>query len=425
MSVFGRRLGVALPVAVILAAISAAGGYRLGLRGQDHSASAETQQRKPLYWYDPMAPNQHFDHPGKSPFMDMQLIPRFADETARDAAAGTVRMDPRIVQNLGIRMTRVERGRLDQPIEAAGTLEFNQRDVAVVQARSSGFVTRVYSRAPGDVVARDAPIVDLLIPQWTAAQTEFLALLKSGDPDLAGAARERLLLLGMPRELIAAVEKRREPQPTITVRSPLAGVIETLDVREGMTVSTGATLAKVNGFATVWLEAAIPEAQGALPHIGKSVEARLTAYAGRVFKAEVIAVLPETNVATRTVRVRIELPNPDGRLRPGMSARVRLDGGDGDTSVLFVSSEAIIHTGTRAIVIAAGERGGFTPTQVEVGADVGDKTVILAGLTEGQQVVASGQFLIDSEASLKGVLARLAGDEADGNTADASPKDRP
>ena len=424
MSVFGRRFGAALLVAVILAAISAAGGYRLGLRGQERSASAETQERKPLYWYDPMAPDQHFGQPGKSPFMDMQLIPRFADETTRDGAA-TVKIDPRIVQNLGIRMTRVERGTLGQPIEAAGTLEFNQRDVAVVQARSSGFVTRVYSRAPGDVVARDAPIVDLLMPQWTAAQAEFLALLKSGDHDLADAARERLLLLGMPRELITAVEKRREPQPTITVRSPLAGVIETLDVREGMTVPTGAALAKINGFATVWLEAAIPEAQGALAHTGKSVEARLTAYAGRVFKGDVIAVLPETNVATRTVRVRIELPNPDGRLRPGMFARVRLDGGDGETSVLFVSSEAIIRTGTRAIVIAAGERGGFTPTQVQVGADVGDKTVILAGLTEGQRVVASGQFLIDSEASLKGVLARLAGDETDGNTADATPGSRP
>ena len=402
--------------ALLLAAISAASGYWFArLHGHSRSSpAATTDGRQPLYWYDPMKPGQHFDRPGKSPFMDMQLVPRYADEGGADETGG-LRIDPVIVQNLGIRFARVERGGLPQSIDAVGTVGFNQRDIAIIQARSNGFVTRVYARAPGDVVAKGAPIVDLLIPEWVAAQAEFLALVKSGDPDLIEAARQRLVLQGMPAELIAQVESAREPRTTVTVRSPLAGMIDTLEAREGMTVATGATLAKVNGLATAWIEAALPQAQGALGELGKRVEARLTAYPGQRFTGRVIGVLPQANAETRTVRVRIELDNPGGRLRPGMFAQVRLDNGE-QTPVLYVASEAVIRTGTRAVVIVAGEQNRFIPTQVQAGVEVNGKTVIVKGLTEGQTVVASGQFLIDSEASLKGVLARLAGSEHDMET---------
>jgi Cu(I)/Ag(I) efflux system membrane fusion protein len=365
-----------------------------------------------------MQPSQHFDKPGKSPYMDMQLIPKYAEESEGSEGAG-LQIDPRVVQNLGVRTTEVKRGPLSKSLEAVGTLGFNQRDVAVIQARTNGFVTRMYARAPGDVIPRAAPIVDLLVPEWAAAQTEFLVLLKSGDRDLTDAARQRLVLLGMPSELIRHIETTHESNTTVTVRSPLAGAIETLDVREGMAVSAGATLAKIDGLATVWVEAAIPEARGSLAQLGKSVEVQLTAYPGRNFKGRVVAVLPQASLETRTVRVRIELANPDGRLRPGMFAQVRLDQGE-NVPVLYTASEAVIRTGTRTVVIVADEQGHFIPTEVQVGGDVEGNTVILRGLTEGQRVVSSGQFLIDSEASLKGVLARLAG----GNTAgDEKPAD--
>ncbi|MFL6601320.1 MAG: efflux RND transporter periplasmic adaptor subunit [Steroidobacteraceae bacterium] len=437
MNAVPRKLAGIVFGAVLLAALSAGAGYWLARRGSDGvlrtqfdgrlgsrqssqsvsaTSAAADRERKPLYWYDPMVPNQQFDKPGKSPFMDMQLIPKYADDSGEGDTAGAVSIDPGIVQNLGARFTQVERGSLSQPVEAVGTLEFNQRDVAVIQARSAGFVTRVHARAPGDVIGRNAAIVDLLVPEWAGAQAEFLAVLRSGERDLMEAARQRLLLLGMPPDLVADIETTGEPRTTTTVRSPLAGVVETLDAREGMTVSAGSTLAKINGLGSVWLEAAIPEARGALVQFGKAVEVRLTAYPGQAFKGRVIAVLPQANVETRTVRVRIELPNSDGRLRPGMFAQVRLDSG-GQAPALYVSSEAIIRTGTRAVVILAGERGRFIPTEVQVGADVNGKTVILGGLQEGQRVVASGQFLIDSEASLKGVLARLANESMDGGEA--------
>jgi Cu(I)/Ag(I) efflux system membrane fusion protein len=166
----------------------------------------------------------------------------------------------------------------------------------------------------------------------------------------------------------------------------------------------------------VWLEAALPEVNGARVNVGKAVEARLSAYPGEIFKGRVIAILPETNIATRTLRVRIDLPNQDGRLRPGMFAQVRLSA-ENEEPALLVASEAVIHTGSRDVVIVAGDRNPFIPTEVKTGGEADGKTVILDGLAEGQKVVASGQFLIDSEASLKGILARLAGSATPGETA--------
>jgi len=393
---------------VVVLVLGIAGGYWFARR-DTHSMNSSMPpvaagERKVLYWYDPMVPNQHFDKPGKSPFMDMQLVPKYAGEGGEDSAS--IQIDPSIVQNLGVRLTTVERGSLSQPIDVVGGVTFNQRTVAIVQTRTNGFVTRVYARASGDVLRRDAPLVDLLVPEWAGAQAEFLALLKSSDRELVDAARQRLVLAGMTAELIEKIEKERQPQTTVTIRSPIAGAIESLEVREGMTLGAGVTIAKINGLDTVWIEAAIPEAQGGFANLGKSVEVRLTAYPGDVFQGQVVAVLPETNAETRTLRARIEVPNPDQRLRPGMFAQVRLDAGDG-APVLYVDSQAIIRTGSRDIVLLAEDGGRFTPIEVQIGTEVRNKTVVLKGLTEGQKVVASGQFLIDSEASLKGVLTRL------------------
>ncbi len=152
-----------------------------------------------------MVPAQHFDKPGKSPFMDMQLTPRYADEGP--AASTGVRIDPAAVQSLGVRLASVERGGFAQNVDAAGTLDFNQRDVAIVQARAAGFVQRVYGRAPGDVVRAGAPIADLLVPTWGGAQAEYLAVRAAGAPTLEAAARQRLRLLGMPDGLIEQVAR--------------------------------------------------------------------------------------------------------------------------------------------------------------------------------------------------------------------------
>ncbi|EJL90916.1 hypothetical protein PMI16_01756, partial [Herbaspirillum sp. CF444] len=245
---------------VAVAAVSGASGYWFarqtgGAQAMHGEAAGQAAQaeRKALYWYDPMMPNQRFDKPGKSPFMDMQLVPKYADEQAGGAG---VKIDAGIVQNLGMRTAKVERGSLSAIVNAVASVQLNDRQIAIVQSRSSGFVERVYARAPGDVVARGAPLVDLLIPEWAGAQAEFLAMLKTNDTALTQAARERLQLLGMSSDLIGRVEKSGRPQTVVTITAPIAGLIQALDIRSGMTVTAGATLARINGLDTVWLEAA-------------------------------------------------------------------------------------------------------------------------------------------------------------------------
>lgn len=389
-------------------ALGVAGGYwfaqqRMSAVPGEAVEPSPTMQgvRKALYWYDPMYPQQKFDKPGKSPFMDMQLVPQYAD-AAGDRAA--ISVDPSQTQNLGLRLATVTRGVLTSSLDVVGVLAFNERDVAVIQARTAGFVERVYARAPGDVLKANAPLADILVPEWAAAQEEFLALKRNGDAELLAAARQRLRLTGMPAALIAQVEHSGKVQPNLTLTSPISGVLQELDVRTGMTVATGETLARVNGLSSIWLAVAVPESQTGSIVVGQTVEARLPAFPGTMLNGKVNAILPETNPDSRTVRVRVELPNLDGRLRPGLTAQVRLSHTT-EQSVLWVPSEAVIRTGRRSLVMLAEDAGRYRPIEVQLGQENDGKTAVLKGLQEGQQVVSSGQFLLDSEASLKGIVA--------------------
>ena len=402
-----RQIVAALAVAV------AAGAAGYGLAGLRHptptvaeAAKPAKAERKVLYWYDAMAPAQHFDKPGKSPFMDMPLTPRFADEAPGPAAAPPtgVAINPAAIQSLGVRLVSVQRADLGQTVDAAGVLEFNQRDVAVIQARTAGFVEHVYARAPGDVVRAGAPIVDLLVPSWAGAQAEYLAVRRAGDPAMEAAARQRLRLLGMADGQIAALARTGVARPHLIVTTPIGGAIQTVDARQGMTVAMGQTLAQVSGLSVVWLNAAVPEALAGQVHVGDTGRAQLTAFPGETFTGRVAAILPAAQAESRTLTVRIELANRDGRLRPGMFATVQFQGAR--HPALELPTEAVIRTGRRTLVMAAEPGGRFQPVDVQTGRESGDRIEIVAGLEEGRQVVASGQFLIDSEASLAGLQSR-------------------
>ncbi len=398
---------------ILIALVAGASGFGIaqfvGHPAGEPSAvqSADPSGRTPLYWYDPMAPAQHFDKPGKSPFMDMQLIPKYGDESDSGNAAPGVRIDPAASQSLGLRTVAVRRGSLSSDLTATGTIDFNQRDVAVVQARAAGFVQRVYGRVPGDVIGAGTPLADLLVPDWAGAQAEYLAVRRTGNGALAQAARQRLMLLGMPADTIAAVERGGRPHNVVTVSTPTGGTIKTLGVRAGMTVAMGQTLAEINGLGTVWLNAAVPEAMAGQLRPGQSARAVLAAYPGETFTGRVAAILPDVQTESRTLTVRIELPNRGGRLKPGMFASVSFGGGA--RPALLVPSEALIRTGKRTLVMLALDKGRYQPAEVRTGRESGDDTEILAGLSEGEKIVASGQFLIDSEASLSGVAARPVG----------------
>jgi len=370
--------------------------------GMDMPADAAKDSPKVLYWYDPMEPTQKFDKPGKSPFMDMELVPKYADE---GGDASTVSINPGVSQNLGVRLATVTRAPLDSSVMATGIVDFNERDIAIVQARSGGFVERVARLAPNDVIGSGAFIAELLVPEWAALQEEYLALKALGNPLLEEGARARMRLGGMPESLIREVAKTGKVRNRISITAPRGGVIQTLDVRPGMTLMAGQTLARINGIGTVWLDVAVPEAQAGSVRVGQTAEAAFAALPGKPVQGRVTALLPTLNDAARALRVRVELPNKDGRLRPGLSAQVSLIGGTGE-SALRVPTEAVIRTGRRAIVILAEAEGRYRPVEVVLGPESGNDTVILSGLDEGQKIVASGQFLIDSEASLQGITAR-------------------
>lgn len=390
---------------VAIALVAGAGGFGLAQLQSRPAEPAAESGRKVLYWYDPMAPGRRFDRPGKSPYMDMDLVPKYADEA--EAAAGGVHIDPAQAQSLGIRLATVERGVLPSGLRATGVLAYDERDVAIVQARAGGFVQRAYPRAPGDVIAAGAPLADVLVPAWAGAQGEYLAVRRTGDQALIAAARQRLRLLGMSESLIGSVERSGRVRNVVTISAPSSGVIKSLGVRRGMALAPGQTLAEINGLSRVWLIAAVPEVQSGALRPGLGVSATLAAYPKEVFTGQVGAILPEAQSQSRTVSARIELANPQGRLRPGMFATADIGAGVA-TSVLLVPSEALIRTGRRTLVMIAAGDGRFTPAEVTTGREAGGRAEILAGLTAGEQVVASGQFLIDSEASLSRLQPRPA-----------------
>lgn len=400
------RWSVGILAAVLIAG---GGGYWLGQRGGPATEAGSGQSgRKILYWYDPMVPLEHYDNPGALSSMGMKATqPKYADSGGATGEAPGVRVNPAAMQNLGIRIVSAQMGSLAATLNVTGTIDFNQRDVAIIQARSGGFVSRVYARAPGDIVRAGAPLADVQLPEWGGAQTEFLAVRRLGRPDLTAAARQRLKLLGMSDGLIASVERSGRANSTIAITSPISGVIQTLDVRVGMTLSQGQTLAQVTGIGTVWLNAAVPEAQAGGVRVGQSASATLSAFPGEAFSGRIIAILPTAQADSRTVTVRVELANRGGRLRPGMFAQVAL-GGTAST-VLLVPSEAVIRTGTRTLVMLGTGNGRYQPAEVRTGREGGGKTEILEGLAVGEKVVASGQFLLDSEASLTGIEARKLG----------------
>jgi len=398
-----------LVVAAATLALGVAIGFGVSRLGDSnphatHAAPAKGE-RKILYWHDPMSPGTKFDKPGKSPFMDMDLVPVYADEQASAA----VQIDPAVAQNLGIRIGRVERATVPLSLDVVGGVTFDERLVEVVQARVQGYVTRLHVKSTLESVRRGQAIAEILSPEWLEAQQDYIALLDAEGvraKAIRAAARERLDVLGVPEITIRALEKQRKADASTTIHAPIDGAITELAVREGAAFMPGAPLVRINGLATVWVEAQVPESQVALVTQGMPVQAHATAWPDVTFKGEVISLLPNVDPQTRTLTARVAIDNRDKKLAPGMFVSLRFEPPQG-ASQLVVPSEAVIRTGTRDVVIVAREQGGFDIAEVKVGAERGGRTTILSGLDVDQSIVLSGQFLIDSEASLRSTVDRL------------------
>lgn len=388
------------------AAVLLAGGTGAYLLATDEGSAVDDGAcpgSEVMYWYDPMVPDQRFDEPGKSPFMDMQLVAKCADE-----AAGGVKVSPAMMQNLGVRTTQARMMDLAPRVIAVGRVEIDERLIAEVQTLTPGFVEQLAVRAEGEAVRRGQRIASVYSPELLTAQNEYKAVLAMprdvAPASLRRAARQRLSLLGLPNAMIQRLERGGAPQRTYPVFSPTAGVVTEIGTRPGAQVTPGQSIVTVADLSRVLVVAEVPEASLGEIKVGLPAEVTFPAYPGETREGVVDYIYPSLDPESRTARARITLGNPGLRLKEGMFANVTIMGTGGMS--LVVPSEAVIETGRRKVVLVRRD-GAFIPVEVETGREAGEQTQIIRGLEAGAEVVTSGQFLLDSEASLSGVIERL------------------
>lgn len=392
-------LRLAILLLVVVAGLAA---YLLLSGGGTKQAQTDSSGRRILYWYDPMVPNEHYSGPGKSS-MNMDLQPKYVDEGAQRGVA----VSPTVMQNLGLRLAKVEVRDLSPMIRSVGHVDFDQRLITQVQTLTPGFLESLSVRAEGEPIGAGRVIAEVYSPELLAAQNEYRALLADRSvvsANLRSAARNRLLLLGAPSSLVARLDHGGAPQRTYPVITRASGVVTAIGARPGAQVTPGQSIVTIQGLGQMLVIADVPEAAIGNVHVGQPAEITFPAYPTDIRRGVVDYIFPSLVAQSRTAQVRITLPNPGGRLKQGMFANVTMHGAGG--TALVVPSEAVIDTGRRQVVVV--KRGGsFIPQEVKTGREYDEWTEIVAGLQPGEQVVASGQFLIDSEASLQGFLNRL------------------
>ncbi|MFJ5453783.1 efflux RND transporter periplasmic adaptor subunit [Pectobacterium jejuense] len=401
-----------------LAILSAGGvGYLVGKQQTPLSPSATEPERTVLYWYDPMVPDKRFDKPGKSPFMDMELVPRYADEAQDD---GGITVSARQQQNLGVRTARAEMRELADRSTSYGTVTLNERGLHTLVAPSGGIVEKLTVSALQQQVKKGETLATLWNPTWAAAQREYLAVRQLGDDMLTQSARQRLALLFMPEAIIRQVERSGKPQDRIAITAPEDGYVNKLEVRQGMQLSPAQPLFELASLNPVWVDVDYPEAQAAQLTIGSDISAASSAWPGKTFHGKVSELLPVLDSTTRTLKARVVLDNPQQQLKPGMYLTVQLSHTQAQPR-LAIPQEALLVSGSQNRVLLSDGTGHFTPRNVTVGASLGDWVEILDGLKAGDNVVTSGQFLIDSEASLRSALPQFDADTSANPATPAAP----
>lgn len=400
----GIALGLVIAVLAYVG-VSGGGGPPQGVAGGGvvNGVTQDASGKTVAYWYDPMVPGERYNAPGKSS-MGMDLRPKYAEEAAGEG----IRVSAGVQQNLGVRTTRVTFASLAPTLAVVGRVETDERRIVEVQTLTPGFVEQLTVRAVGETVGRGQRIASVYSPELYGAQQEYTALMKLRSsaimPDLRRAARRRLELLGLPDGVIRNVERTGRAQRSYPVFAPRSGVVTTIGARPGARVELGQSILTLADLSTVWVVAEVPEASLGQVRRGQIVDMTFPAYPGDIRHARIDYIFPILDPEARTGRVRLTLANPGGRLRIGMFADLKISGMA--IAGLVVPTEAVISTGVRNVVIVR-RNGAFIPVEVELGGAAGGMTEIRRGVALNDEIVVSGQFLIDSEASLAGVIERL------------------
>ncbi|TDG11880.1 efflux RND transporter periplasmic adaptor subunit [Seongchinamella unica] len=391
---------IPLVMGVLIGAAGILGG--LFLAGQSGTGTPTAQQEeKPLYWVAPMDSNYRRDGPGKSP-MGMDLVPVYATQQQ----AGVVEIAPEVVNNLGVRTTLARRDSLKQVIRTVGYVKYNEDRLIHIHPRVEGWVEKLHVKASGDPVARGQAIYELYSPELVNAQEEFVLALRRNNERLLQAAEDRLRALQLDDEFISALKRDGNIQQTVTFRSPQQGVVDNLNIREGFFVGPNTTLMSIGALDDVWVEAEIFESQAGLVRVGQPVQMQLDYLPGRLWRGQVDYIYPSLEASTRTLRVRLRFDNAEGQLRPNMFARISIETGD-DSPTIVIPRDALIRTGNQDRVVLALGSGRFKSIAVSAGRFAGDRVEILSGLQAGEEIVASAQFLLDSESSKSSDFKRM------------------
>jgi Cu(I)/Ag(I) efflux system membrane fusion protein len=360
------------------------------------------EQKEILYWVAPMDPNYQRDKPGKSP-MGMDLVPVYADD---DAQGGVVSIKPEVIQNLGVRTAKAERTRLWRGIDTVGYVDYDESKVSHIHLRTEGWIENLVVKSEGERIKKDERLFDLYSPELVNAQKEFVTALSSGNKSLIRASKPRLAALGVSDSQIEQIEKTRQTRQHISVYAPQDGVVSSLMVREGMFVKPSVNVMSLGDLSSVWLLAEVFEKQAQWVRVGQDAEVRLSYVPGHVWQGKVEYIYPSLDPKTRTLKVRLRFENPDEGLKPNMYANVRIFGGPKE-NIIIIPLEGLIRTGREERVIIDLGEGRFEARDVVSGIESGDYVEIIQGVDEGEQVVTSGQFLIDSEASMRAGIKRM------------------
>jgi Cu(I)/Ag(I) efflux system membrane fusion protein len=380
------------------------------------ASSVVTAEKKPLYWVAPMDANYKRDKPGKSP-MGMDLVPVYDDGgKGPDEGPGTIRISPDVVNNLGVRTAIVSYKSLHTEINTVGYVAYDEDKLVHIHPRVQGWIEKLYVKAIGDPVKKGQPLYEIYSPELVNAQEELLLALDRKNSRLISAAENRLSALQLPKSSIVKLKKTKKVQQTITFYSPQNGVVENLKIREGFYVKPGSTLMSIGDLSEVWVEAEVFERQAGQVKTGTPVTMTLDYLPGKTWQGKVDYIYPTLDAKTRTVKVRLRFKNEDGEFKPNMFAQIAIHT-TGDEQALLIPKEALIRTGNQDRVVLALGEGSFKSVAVSVGRYDSESVEILEGVRDGEKVVSSAQFLLDSESSKSSDFKRM---NSDVDEADAS-----